>query len=317
METQDIFKKLKEPFPVEEIDWRVGSTNADKTRGIAVAYIQARPVMDRLDETLGPDNWQDAYEPILGNAGPVGFKCSLSLRINGEWITKTDAADTSDIEAIKGGVSDALKRAAVKWGIGRYLYDLPNTWVELEPRGKSYAMKQTPKLPAWALPAPNGKSQDPYPMVVIDEPVKAGPDPIEAAPTKEVQGGTRSTKNSTPKPTVTNKWKRPMAPEILREALQIKAEKAKPATESQFKLAKILLIEHFGEREDERRQALEYLTGSKSTKDLKPEMTSAILDWMNPTPDEGGAYQMDPMSKKELNSVAAKQMETLGQEPIF
>ena len=56
------------------------------------------------------------------------------------------------MEATKGGLSDAMKRAAYQWGIGRYLYDLPDVWVEIEQKGKSYVIKKTPSLPKWALP---------------------------------------------------------------------------------------------------------------------------------------------------------------------
>lgn len=148
----ELLAALSEPFPPEAIDWRVGATNGEKTRGIALAYIQARPVMDRLDEVVGPENWTDSYVPIQDKNGTVGFICTLSLRIGDKWVAKTDGADTSDIEAIKGGISDAFKRAAVKWGIGRYLYDLPGNWVAIEARGKSFVLKEIPELPDWALP---------------------------------------------------------------------------------------------------------------------------------------------------------------------
>ena len=52
--------------------------------------------------------------------------CELSLKINGVWITKTDGAGDTNIEGEKGGLSDAFKRAAVKFGVGRYLYYMPN-----------------------------------------------------------------------------------------------------------------------------------------------------------------------------------------------
>lgn len=167
-EMPELFSKLSEPFPPEAIDWRVGATNGDKSKGIALAYLQARPVMDRLDEAIGPENWADTYAPIQDKNGTVGFICTLSLRINGEWVSKTDGADTSDIEAIKGGISDAFKRAAVKWGVGRYLYDLPNIWVPVETRGKSFVLKETPKLPDWALPKKKikSKAENPDPMTI-------------------------------------------------------------------------------------------------------------------------------------------------------
>ena len=186
-EMPELFSKLSEPFPSEAIDWRVGATNSDKNKGIALAYIQARPVMDRLDEVVGLENWTDVYTPIQGKDGVVGFLCTLSLKIGDNWISKMDGADTSDIEAIKGGISDAFKRAAVKWGIGRYLYDLPGIWVPIEARGKSFVLKETPKLPDWALPKKKikSKAENPDPMTdflvetfAVDAPSKVDSDPL-------------------------------------------------------------------------------------------------------------------------------------------
>lgn len=134
---------LHAPFPPNEIEWRVGSTAGDKKSGLALAYLTARHVMERLDEVCGVGNWQDRYE-FHGKR----TVCYLSIRIDGEWVTKADGAGDSDVEAEKGAISDALKRAAVKWGIGRYLYALGNTWVEIEPAGRSFRIKKSefPKL---------------------------------------------------------------------------------------------------------------------------------------------------------------------------
>jgi hypothetical protein len=147
-----IFSRLAEPFDPSDLEWRPGATNADKTRALALTYITSRAVMDRLDEVVGPENWRDDFKP-----GPDGgLICGLSLRIDGEWITKWDGAENTDFEAVKGGLSDALKRAAVKWGIGRYLYKLPQTWVACEQRGKNIVLLDSPDLPEWALPHSNG-----------------------------------------------------------------------------------------------------------------------------------------------------------------
>lgn len=148
------FEALKEPFLEKQIHWRVGSTNAKKlgvkpweaTKGIPLAYIDARDVMKRLDDVLGVENWQDSYSYEGGRT-----TCVLSINVNGQWVFKSDGAGDTDIEGEKGGISDAFKRAAVKWGVGRYLYYLPNTWVDLE-NGK---IKVTPKLPDWAKPGMN------------------------------------------------------------------------------------------------------------------------------------------------------------------
>lgn len=142
------FKKLSEPFAPEDIEWRAGATNQAKTKALALAYITSRAVMNRLDEVCGPEDWQDDFR-----AGPDGgVLAGIGIRVNGEWIWKWDGAENSNIEAVKGGLSDAFKRAAVKWGIGRYLYSLDGVWVECEQRGNTVVLKGKPTLPNWALP---------------------------------------------------------------------------------------------------------------------------------------------------------------------
>lgn len=131
---QELFDSLCEPFPAEIIDWRVGSTTQDKSKGMALAYIDARTVMDRLDAVCGPDGWQNNYVVT----GPIAV-CNIGVRMpDGVWIWKSDGAGATDVEGEKGMLSDALKRAAVRWGIGRYLYEMGSPWVALEPAGRSY-----------------------------------------------------------------------------------------------------------------------------------------------------------------------------------
>lgn len=127
------FAKLSAPFPPSAISWRVGATNADKTKGLALAYIDARDVMNRLDEVCGPASWQDEY--IETPKGRV--LCRIGIRCDDVWVWKGDGAGDSDVEAEKGAISDALKRAAVKWGVGRYLYDMPATWVAIKQNGRT------------------------------------------------------------------------------------------------------------------------------------------------------------------------------------
>ncbi len=123
---------LKAPFPPDRISWRVGATNKDKNKGIALAYIDARDVMQRLDDVCGPENWQCDY-PHAGQK----TVCRIGIRLDGEWVWKANGAGDTDIEADKGALSDAFKRAAVLWGIGQYLYDLDSPWVTLEQKGRS------------------------------------------------------------------------------------------------------------------------------------------------------------------------------------
>ncbi len=120
-------EELTKPWQHDEIKWRVGSLTKDKTKTKPLAYIDARTVMERLDAAVGVENWQDRYE--FHGARTV---CYLSIRINDEWICKADGAGDSDIESEKGGLSDAFKRASVKWGMGRELYEMKTRWMPVD-----------------------------------------------------------------------------------------------------------------------------------------------------------------------------------------
>lgn len=152
----EIWEKLKAPFPPVNVSWRVGATNGEKTKGLALAYIDARDVMERLDAVVGPENWQNKYSHANGKT-----VCDIGVRIEGEWVWKADGAGDTDTEAEKGALSDAFKRAAVRFGIGRYLYDLGNTWAEIEAFGRSYRIKESEyaKLRS-RLPAPGPINSD-------------------------------------------------------------------------------------------------------------------------------------------------------------
>lgn len=143
MDARDIDRALKRPFPASQISWRVGSTTRDKAKGVALAYIDSRDVMRRLDEVFGL-HWQARYSHAEGKT-----ICEIGVKLDGEWVFRAGGAGDTDIEAEKGAISDAFKRAAVLWGIGRYLYELPNEWVELDEYKR---LKRTPSLPKWATP---------------------------------------------------------------------------------------------------------------------------------------------------------------------
>lgn len=162
----DIQQQLLEPFDVTEVKFR--PTNVKGNRAMALAYIDARLVMDRLDDVVGWDNWQDEYTLLKDDGTSV--LCTLRVRINGEWITKTDIGGISEQpdegDRNKAAISDALKRAAVKFGIGRYLYRLPTTWADYDAQKRQFVAP--PKLPAWAYPtkkpiATGGQPAEPKP----------------------------------------------------------------------------------------------------------------------------------------------------------
>ena len=134
----DLLARLAAPFPPSLISWRVGSTTGDKSKGMALAYIDARDVQDRLNEVCGID-WQVRHPWSVGTK----LACEIGILIDGQWRWRGDGAGDSDVEAEKGAFSDSFKRAAVRWGIGRYLYDIRSPWVELEAAGRSFKIKES------------------------------------------------------------------------------------------------------------------------------------------------------------------------------
>src|SRR5262249_54401107 len=110
----------------------------------------ARSCMSRLDSILGAANWRTEFERWPNGA----VVCKLSLRIDGEWIQKSELgaeAQTDDAaDKIKSGASDSFKRVCMAWGIGRYLYRLPGVGVDL---ARERGIKTTPELPPWARPS--------------------------------------------------------------------------------------------------------------------------------------------------------------------
>lgn len=168
------WKKLAEPFPAEDIEWRVQQSGVagEKPYAMVLAYVTNRAIQQRLDDVVEPQNWRNQYEK-----GPDdGVLCGISIYVrhginNGvaEWITKYDGAENTQVEAVKGGLSGAMKRAAVQWGIGRYLYNLETSFVDLAEKkdakhteylqikkdGKTVwkGYWAAPSLPAWALPS--------------------------------------------------------------------------------------------------------------------------------------------------------------------
>jgi hypothetical protein len=146
MDKTEIYKQLKRPFDPKKISWRVGATSGDKATGIALAYIDARDVMQRLDDVFGLD-WQCRY-----THAECKTICEIGVLVGGVWIWRAGGAGDTDVEAEKGAISDAFKRAAVLFGVGRYLYDIPNKWVPIKAQGRSYVLDGVPPLPTWATP---------------------------------------------------------------------------------------------------------------------------------------------------------------------
>src|SRR5947209_2362367 len=147
-DVEALTQALSAPFDAREVKFKPAVVTGN--RALALAYVDARVIQDRLDDVLGVTGWQDEYE-CLPDGSAV---CRLHLRLGDEWITKMDVGGQSEQpdegDRRKAAFSDALKRAAVKFGIGRYLYRLPSQWCDYDPHKKQFT--RTPQLPPTALP---------------------------------------------------------------------------------------------------------------------------------------------------------------------
>lgn len=105
-----------------DLKWRVQRAFPNKnnpTHVIMVAYVDARDVMDTLDDVVGAENWQEKYYECKGKQF-----CEIGIKVNGEWVWKGDNGTQSQTEKEKGETSDSFKRAAVHWGINRTAYQV-------------------------------------------------------------------------------------------------------------------------------------------------------------------------------------------------
>lgn len=173
-ELKELMQKLSAKFDPQDIEWRVqsaGLSSKGKPWARVIPYVTNRAIMQRLDDVV-PGAWKDEYKPTPCN---TGYLCGISILINGEWITRWDGArfeGNGGIDPVKSTCSNAQKRTGVKWGIGRYLYQLeeafancvvvdyrsqtPEGWVFQESSKQAqekYKMAwQPPALPDWAMP---------------------------------------------------------------------------------------------------------------------------------------------------------------------
>ena len=168
---EEIMNKLRAPFGPDRIEWRVGSCGEKSDGSVwarCLAYIDNRAAMERLDEVYGM-NWShcEEFKQIGGQA-----VCTVTITIE----SRNEAAGgvalfpyrsvtgsccveaNGDIDPFKSAASGAMKRAVVNLGIGRYLYDLPEAWAVIDPKGKYDGKTKQgnrfrwnpPQLPGWA-----------------------------------------------------------------------------------------------------------------------------------------------------------------------
>ena len=111
----NMFRTLK----AEEIEVRVQSVKNGKAN--MLLYVDSRAVTKLLDETVGPMNWQTEFYEVNGQTiGKLGIWDSEKQ----QWIWKSDTGTESNIEAVKGLISDVYKRMISRWGVVE-LYSSP------------------------------------------------------------------------------------------------------------------------------------------------------------------------------------------------
>jgi hypothetical protein len=120
--------QLRAPFPPDAIQWKPGATNRDKTKALALAYVDSRHYQSRLDEVAGA-SWSDHYE-VHANGSII--VCSLTI----DGTTRCDVGekDAKDQNTVTSAKAQAFKRACAAFGLGRYLYDFPQEWVPYNER---------------------------------------------------------------------------------------------------------------------------------------------------------------------------------------
>ena len=124
---QDL-KILRAPFPKEKLGVKVQTLNKDKTRAMLVLYLQHTDVKDRLEEV--DPSW--SMEVLSEERFNDLFYVRVRLTLKG--ISRENVGDGFDPKA---AYSDALKRAGMLFGVGRYLYDSTTVWVDYsEPRDR-------------------------------------------------------------------------------------------------------------------------------------------------------------------------------------
>jgi hypothetical protein len=136
---------LAAPFPARRVAWKPQAISRDRSSALMVAFVDARTVMERLDGVC-PGEW--TFDVKLFPGSPPTARGRLTVL----GLTRSDVGEAGEGEAgtLKAAASDALKRCAVHFGVGRYLYDLPRVWVPWDDARRAPA--EPPPLRDWALP---------------------------------------------------------------------------------------------------------------------------------------------------------------------
>lgn len=137
----EILVQLTAPFHPSRVTWKPQAMSGKKDKALAVAYADLRAYQSRLDEVCGLD-WAVSYTPWAD-------RIICHLTINGVTRSSTGEADSAaDRNENGGSVAEAMafKRACAMFGLGRYLYSLPLSWVDYDEGRRDFTEKAKARL---------------------------------------------------------------------------------------------------------------------------------------------------------------------------
>ena len=149
----EVMEALAKPFPVGLVYWKPQALTKDKTRGLAAAYADPRAYEDCLNATV-PEDWSTTATFVTTGRKVV---CTVHLTILGVTRAGDGDADWDDANTATSAYAQAFKRAASRFGLGRYLYGLPSVWKEMD--GKVFSDAALKQLRAAYLKATGNTSK--------------------------------------------------------------------------------------------------------------------------------------------------------------
>lgn len=151
MLTPDIVRELRKPFLPEQVKWKIQTNPREgDDYAVVVAYIDARDVAERLDVASGGD-WSNEYSIPQAHAG---IHAVLECRLTVCGVTRCDVGSVpvpDKDDATKDLYSDALKRAAVQFGVASHVYRFPTVKAKVEKFGRSFYLTRRAKDELLAL----------------------------------------------------------------------------------------------------------------------------------------------------------------------
>jgi hypothetical protein len=171
--TADDLKLLKSPFAKDRLGVKVQSYSKDRTRAMLVLYLQHTDVQDRLEEV------DPCWSSEVVGTERSGDTFYVRTRLTLKQVSRENVGEGGDP---KSAYSDALKRAAMLFGVGRYLYDSATVWTEYN--------DQRDRFKQWSVDdyerAARGQGHVPGPQAsaTVAEDVPLTPTPTAAAKPK-------------------------------------------------------------------------------------------------------------------------------------